>query len=69
MDEGLPVAAKHLVLGESLEEKEEEGVATQAWPFVQGLKTDKQVERETAAHAQRGAWVVMMERHLLFNHR
>lgn len=34
MDEGLPVAAKHLVLGESLEEKEEEGVATQAWPFV-----------------------------------
>lgn len=37
MDEGLPVTAKHRVLGESLEEKHEERVATQAQAFVEEL--------------------------------
>lgn len=62
MYESLPVAAKHLVLGESLEEKEEERVATRAWSFVKELKTGKQIEKQTAPHA----WVMMMEQHLLF---
>ena len=44
MHEGLPGTAKHLDLGEMLEEKEEERVATQAWSFVKELKTGKQIE-------------------------
>lgn len=62
MDEGLLVAAKHLLLGESLEE---EKVAMQAWQFVKEFR-NKQVERETAAHAQWSARVMMMEQHVLF---
>ena len=53
MDEGPPVAAKHLVLRESLKQKKEERAANQTWPSVKELRTDKQVEKEMAAHAQR----------------
>lgn len=45
MDEGLPVTAKRLVLGENPEQKKEERVAVWDWSFVKELKTDKQEER------------------------
>ena len=68
MDEGPPVAAKHLVLRESLKQKKEERAANQTWPSVKELRTDKQVEKEMAAHAQRVKIVVQHPLHLLFIH-
>lgn len=49
MDEGLPVAAKHLVLGESLEETEEEGYIGLA--FFWGEKKRKQTRT-----SREGSW-------------
>ena len=58
MDEGRPVTAKHLVGGESLEEREEETPASQARSFVEELKTHGKAnyQSDTALNHQKQAF-------------